>query len=79
VDQINGLVIGTEAAVLTYYQTHVQFGAGSFTSQVDGFDDFGRAVAEKIHLEISGGIPLPSAAGLGFLGLGVLGVQRRRR
>ena len=43
------------------------------------FNDFGTAIQEKLQLEIGGNpLPLPSAAGLGAGGLGLVGLCRRR-
>jgi hypothetical protein len=79
IDQINGLVILGEGGLEAWYNANVKGGANAFVQAASGFDTFGDAIDAKLHLELGGGVPLPSAAGLGFLGLGVLGVQRRRR
>lgn len=80
VDQINGLaILGSEAGIDAWYAAHIQGGVGSFTNSVTGFADFGAAIAEKIQLEVQGGVPLPSAAGMGVAGLVLVGARRRRR
>jgi hypothetical protein len=79
VDQINGLaIISDEANLAAYYAAHIQAGTGSFTNSVANFADFGAAIQHKLQLEISTGIPLPTTAGLGLAGLGLLGIRRRR-
>ena len=38
----------------------------------------GAAIETKLHLEISQVIPLPGLAGMGFAGLGLIAIRRRR-
>lgn len=78
IDQINGLVILGENGLEPWYNANVKGGANAFVQSAANFAAFGDAIDTKLHLELGGGVPLPSAAGLGFLGLGVVGVQRRR-
>lgn len=50
---INGLPIEQEDGELTaYYREHVIAGPGSFTETAKGFDDFARAIKEKLLREL---------------------------
>lgn len=79
VDQINGLaILADEPNLAAWYNANVRGGLNSFVHAVNSFDDFGDAIAEKINLEINQVIPLPGAAGLAGLGLGIVAIRRRR-
>lgn len=78
VDQINGLVIGGSNTVLNWYIDNVQGGEGSFVLTAANFEAFQGALVQKLQMEISQGIPLPTTAGLAGLGLVVVGSSRRR-
>ena len=50
---INGLPIDAEDQTLSaYYQSEVIAGAGAFIQPADGFDDFARAIREKLIREL---------------------------
>lgn len=73
-DAINGLVIGNDPDVLTYYNTYVKY--NGFVVGVDSFNDFAPAVKDKIITEIVG---TPEPLTLLLLGLGLVGVAGLRR
>jgi len=61
IDRINGLVIGSDAGIFTWYQDNVQGGEDAFTLQVNSFDVFALAIQKKIEAEIRGGtVPEPA-------------------
>jgi hypothetical protein len=60
IDQINGLVILGEAGLQAWYNANVKGGAGSFVVAASSFQDFQRAVLEKIQIEVVGGVPEPA-------------------
>ena len=79
IDQINGLAITTDdPALASWYNSFVRGGAGSFVMVANSFQAFGEAVAQKIQIEISQAIPLPSVAGMAGLGLAGIALRRRR-
>ncbi|MEX1036042.1 MAG: DUF1194 domain-containing protein [Sneathiella sp.] len=52
---INGLpILNDEPELETYYRERVIGGIGSFTERAEGYDDFARAIAEKLAREIRG-------------------------
>jgi Protein of unknown function (DUF1194) len=55
VDAINGLPIdiGSSTLIETWYRNNIQGGAGSFVIPAKGFTDFGRAIEQKLFLELS--------------------------
>jgi hypothetical protein len=73
-DVINGLVIGNDAAVLTYYNNYVKY--NGFVIGVDSFEDFDSAIKNKIITEVVG---TPEPLTLLLLGLGLVGVAGLRR
>jgi len=79
VTTINGLVIGTDAAVLSEYTNNVIGGVNPFVDQVSSFDDFGDAILQKLAKEIN---PIPEPMTMLGLAMGVgglVGYIRRRR
>ena len=87
---INGLpIIATPGLsfIKTWYEDNVQGGPGSFVVAANGFDDVGRAVEQKLLLELTlpptdtppTAIPEPTAVlGLALVGSGLACLKRRR-
>jgi len=75
VDQINGLAIGG-AAIEAWYNANVR-SANGLVLPAATFAAFEDALRRKIQIEVQG-VPLPTAAGMGMLGMGLLTFRRRR-
>lgn len=70
---VNGLVVAnaadfqTEDRLTAYYRTHVLHGPGAFMVVADGFDDYLRAMRQKLERELSppsiGALERPEQAG----------------
>ena len=57
---INGLPItgdGSDAGLQEHYENEVKGGDGAFVIEANGFDDFGRAMRQKLVLEIAYAFP----------------------
>ena len=80
VNQINGLPIGGDSSVISFYQTKIKGGANSFVLPAASFADFDSAVRIKIFSELTGAnpTPLPSAAVMGSALMGGLAFLRKR-
>lgn len=77
IDRINGLAIGGNQSVETFYQNEVVGGTDSFFVAANSFTDFQDAIDDKIVAEVSGRtpgeVPLPSTVlllGASLMGLG---------
>lgn len=80
VNVINGIVIGGDPSVETFYQNNIQAGPNSFVIAVDDFNDFGNAILSKLTREITN-VPEPSTLltfAAGALGAGWLSRRRRK-
>ena len=76
---INGLPIGGSSSVESFYTNSVITSDG-FVVAASSFDDFGRAVAKKLEIEIGGSpIPIPAGGWLLLTGVGGLMAMRRRK
>ncbi|MFV0515269.1 MAG: DUF1194 domain-containing protein [Jhaorihella sp.] len=78
---INGLPIGGFSSIENFYTNSVITSDG-FVVAASSFDDFGRAVAKKLEIEIGGGpgpVPIPAAGWLLLTGMGGLMAMRRRK
>lgn len=80
---INGVTIGTEVGLQTWYQNNVVTADG-FHMHATGFTSFENAIKTKIHYEINNDDPtVPEPSTLGLLGLGLVAmvgaIARRRR
>jgi hypothetical protein len=55
VDNINGLAISTGSSTFlkSWYEQNIQGGAGSFVLAANGFQDFGRAIEQKLGRELA--------------------------
>ncbi len=55
VDNINGLAIESPRSTLlkSWYEQNIQGGSGSFVLAADGFEDFGRAIEQKLGRELA--------------------------
>ena len=88
VTTINGLpiVVGSNTSVETWYRNNIQGGTGSFVLAADGFEDFGRAIEQKLLLELtppsaqSAAVPEPTTMlGVALAGGGLAWFKRRRQ
>jgi hypothetical protein len=89
VTTINGLPIVTSSGsgVETWYRNNIQGGSGSFVVAANGFEDFGRAIEQKLLLELTQpptppteAVPEPATMlGIALAGSGLACLKRRRR
>jgi hypothetical protein len=93
VDNINGLAIEEPGSTFlkSWYQENIQGGAGSFVLAANGFEDFGRAIEQKLGLELAippvDNVPTPPAEavpepttmlGIAIAGSGLAYFKRRK-
>lgn len=76
VTDINGIVIGGDPNVKTYYQNNVIYGT-ALLFEATTFADFEKAISQKIKAEITGVVPIPGAVLL--LGSALLRLRGLRR
>jgi len=78
IDAINGLpILGSEANLDTWYQNNIVGGTGSFLLAANSFEDFGRAVLDKIGREINPN-PVPTPGVFSLMGIALLGMYSMR-
>jgi hypothetical protein len=89
VSAINGLPIVTSpsSSLEAWYRNNIQGGAGSFVIAANGFEDFGRAIEQKLRLELAPpstdppaeAVPEPTTMlGIALAGSGLAYFKRRR-
>jgi len=87
VSAINGLpiLLSPNDPLEAWYKNNIQGGAGSFVLPANGFDDFGRAIEQKLRLELTAPpttptpVPVPGSVLAIFLAGGGLTYFKRRR
>lgn len=90
VDTINGLPILGEHGLQSWYERNIMGGTNAFVLPANGFEDFGRAIEQKLTLELSrpekpelgnpGAIPEPTTlVGIVLAGGGLAVLKRRRQ
>jgi hypothetical protein len=77
-DAINGITIGGDTYLQTWYTNNVVGGATGFQTNADSFEDFGAAIQAKLAREIAI-TPEPGTLLLFGSAAGLLGFWRRRR
>ena len=75
IDAINGLPIGSDLALATWYQNNVVGGTDAFLMPALSFSDFQAAIEAKLIQEI-GPPAVPEPITLASLGVCVLGIGR---
>ncbi|MCS6814093.1 MAG: DUF1194 domain-containing protein [Cyanobacteria bacterium] len=90
VDTINGLPILGEFGLQSWYERNIIGGTNAFVLPANGFEDFGRAIEQKLVLELSrpekpgldnpGAIPEPTTiVGMVLAGGGLVMLKRRKQ
>lgn len=77
-DAINGITIGGDTNLQTWYTNNVVGGETGFQTNADSFEDFGAAIQAKLAREIAI-TPEPGTLLLFGSAAGLLGFWRRRR
>lgn len=78
IDTINGITIGANASLTSFYANNVVGGANAFLTNAASFGDFAGAINAKISREISQ-VPEPAILGFFSLALLVMVFASRRR
>ena len=75
--RVNGLPILGQANLQAWYLDNIVTPGGGFLTVANDFNDFERALAEKISREIA--TPVPEPTTIALVGMGLLGGARRLR
>lgn len=79
IDQINGLVVGSQT-IFDFYRDSVIGGTGSFVRFATSVDDFSGAISENLGSAIiQQPVPEPETYALMLAGLGLIGFMARRK
>lgn len=80
IDTINGITIGSEGGLETFYQDNVIGGDDAFHLHAASFEEFGNGIITKLKREITATqVPEPSSiALLGLAIVGLFGANRKR-
>jgi hypothetical protein len=82
IDRINGIAIGGDTVVESFYQNSIVGGPDGFFVAAANFTDFQNAIEDKIEAEVRNDVvqvPIPSTMLLLSAGLAGLGLLARRR
>lgn len=76
VDAINGITIGSNATLTSWYTDNVVGGTDAFVSSAIGFSDFSDAIEDKLIREIAAPKPVSEPSKIAVLSLGLLALTR---
>lgn len=81
VDTINGITIGNDSGLQSYYQNNVIGGVNAFHIHADTFADFTAGIQQKLVREITGGggATVPEPSSIALFGLAILGLASANR